>query len=57
VFAVAHSHYENINLEAMSQGFTPGYEDDELERIEEIATASAQNLSDKMEDEVVPQRG
>jgi dipeptidase len=40
-FAVTHSHYENINLEAMGQGFVPGYEDDELERIEEIVTTPA----------------
>jgi hypothetical protein len=53
-FIVARSHYENINLEAMGQGFTPGYEDDELEQIEEIVTTPARNLSDKIEDEVVP---
>ncbi|RLM66182.1 translation initiation factor IF-2-like [Panicum miliaceum] len=26
-FMIARSHYENINLQAMSQGFTPGYDD------------------------------
>jgi hypothetical protein len=36
---IAHSHYENINLAAMSQGFTPGYNDGELEWIEETAAA------------------
>jgi hypothetical protein len=34
----------------------PSYEDDELERIEEMAIAPAQNLSDKIEDEVIPRR-
>jgi hypothetical protein len=34
VFTVARSHYENINLEAMGQGFTLGYEDHELDEIE-----------------------
>jgi hypothetical protein len=28
---IACSHYENIDLAAMSQGFTPSYDDDELE--------------------------
>jgi hypothetical protein len=36
-FAVTHSHYENINLEAMGQGFTPGYADDEPDEIEKTA--------------------
>ena len=34
-FAFAHSHYEDsIDLEAMSHGFTPGYEVHELEEME-----------------------
>jgi hypothetical protein len=56
-FAVARSHYENINLEAMGQGFAPGYEDTELDEIEKTAAAPTRNLSDKIEDEVVPRRG
>jgi hypothetical protein len=32
-FTVAYSHYENINLEAMGQGFTPSYANDELDDI------------------------
>jgi hypothetical protein len=54
VFTVARSHYENTNLEAMGQSFASGYEDDELERIEEIVAAPTRNLSVKIEDEVVP---
>ena len=34
-FAIARSHYENINLATMSQGFVPGYSKAELEEIEE----------------------
>jgi hypothetical protein len=34
-FAIAHSRYENIDLQAMSQGFTPGYDDAEMDQIEE----------------------
>ena len=33
-FPIARSHYENIDLATMSQGFTPGYTDAELEDIE-----------------------
>jgi len=32
-FAIAHSHYGNIDLETMSQGFAPGYSNAELEDI------------------------
>ena len=34
-FVIAHSHYgDNINLEAMSHGYAPGYEVQELEEME-----------------------
>ena len=34
-FAIAHSHYgDSIDLEAMSHGYTPGYEVHELEEME-----------------------
>ena len=32
-FVIARSHYENIDLETMSQGFVPSYSDTELEDI------------------------
>ena len=36
-FAIACSHYgDNINLEAMSHGFVPGYEAHELEEMETV---------------------
>jgi hypothetical protein len=40
-FAVACSHYENTNLEAMGEGFASGYEDDELDEIEKTVAAPA----------------
>jgi hypothetical protein len=40
-FAIARSHYENIDLATMSQGFAHGYNDDELERIEETVAGPA----------------
>jgi hypothetical protein len=40
-FVIACSHYKNIDLAAMSQGFAPGYNDDELEQIKETASAPA----------------
>ena len=34
-FVIARSHYENIDLATMSQGFMPGYFEAKLEKIEE----------------------
>jgi hypothetical protein len=53
-FMIARSHYKNIDLAAMCQGFAPSYNVNELERIEEMAAVPARNLADKIEDEVVP---
>jgi hypothetical protein len=53
-FAIARSHYENIDLEVMGQGFGPGYEDDELDEIEKTAAAPARSLADQIEGEVIP---
>ena len=36
-FAIAHSHYINIDLPVISEGFTPGYTDAELDEIEKEA--------------------
>ena len=37
-FAIARSHYDReINLEVMSQGFAPVYEDAELDEMEKVA--------------------
>ena len=53
-FAIAHSHYENIDLAMMSQGFMPGYSNAELEDIEKEVAPLAQDLSAKIEDEIIP---
>ena len=56
-FAVARSHYDQeINLEAMSLNFTPGYENSELDKIEKAVTPITRNLADMMKDIVVPPR-
>ena len=56
-FAVALSHYDQeINLEAMSLGFMPGYENSELDEIEKAVTPIAWNLADRMKDIVLPPR-
>jgi hypothetical protein len=41
-FTIAHSHYESIDLQAMSQGFAPCYDDAELDLIEEEVGPLAQ---------------
>ena len=54
-FTVAHSHYDwDINLEVMSQGFTPSYADPELDEIEKAVTPLARNLADRLKEEVLP---
>ena len=57
-FAIACSHYDdNINLEAMSLGFAPGYEPSELDEIEATVTPLAETLTSEVEDMVLPRRG
>ena len=57
-FTIARSHYtDSIDLETMSPGFTPGYEDFELDEIETAVAPLAWNLADKVEDIVLPRRG
>ena len=53
-FTIAHSHYENINLATMSQGFAPIYINIELDVIEEEVAPLAHDLSTKIEDEIIP---
>ena len=53
-FAITRSHYENIDLATMSHGFTPVYSDTELEDIEKEVVPLAQDLSAKIEDEIIP---
>ena len=57
-FAIAHSHYgDNIDLEAMSHGFVPGYEVHELEEMEAAVAPLSEDLADRIEDIVLPRRG
>lgn len=53
-FAVTRSHYENINLEAMGEGFAAGYTDPQFDAIEKTAKSPARSLADKMEGEAIP---
>ena len=56
-FAVARSHYDQeVNLEAMSLGFTPGYKNSELDEIEKAATPIARNLANRLKDIALPPR-
>ena len=56
-FAVAHSHYDQeINLEAMSLDFAPGYKTSELDEIENVVTPIARNLANRLKDIVLPPR-
>ena len=57
-FAIARSHYgDNIDLEVMSHGFTPGYEVHELEEMEAAVAPLSQDLTDRIESIVLPWRG
>ena len=45
-FVVARFHYDQeVNLEVMSLGFAPGYENSELDEIEKAVTPIARNLA------------
>ena len=52
-FVIARTHYENIDLATMSQGFTPGYSHAELEDIEKEVAPQMQDVSTKIEDDVI----
>ena len=54
-FAIAHSHYgDNIDLEAMSYSYVPGYEVHELEEMEMAVAPLSQDLADRIEGIVLP---
>lgn len=56
-FTVARSHYDQeINLEVMSLGFAPGYDNSELDEIEKVVTPIAQNLANRLKCIVLPSR-
>ena len=56
-FVIARSHYENINLAMMCQGFAPVYTNTKLYDIEKEVAPLAHDLSAKIEDEIIPPRG
>ena len=53
-FAIAHSHYINIELPVICEGFAPGYTDAELDKIEKEAALPAQDLAEKVGEEIPP---
>ena len=56
-FTIARSHYDReINLEVMSLGFAPGYEDSELDEIEKAVTPLARNLANRLKETILPPR-
>ena len=56
--AVSRSHYDdNIDFEAMSLGFVPGYEPSDLDATEATMTPFAETLASRIEDMVLPDRG
>ena len=56
-YVIACSHYwDSIDLETMSHGYVPGYEVHELE-METVVAPLSQDLADRIEGIVLPQRG
>ena len=53
-FVIVRSHYENIDLATMSQGFMPVYIDAELDDIKKEVVPLARDLSTKIEGEIIP---
>ena len=44
-------------MEAMSHGYAPGYEGEELEKIEDDVASLSQDLANRIADAVLPRRG
>ena len=53
-FTIARSHYIDIDLSVISEGFTPGYTDAELDDIEEEAELLTWGLAEKFEEDILP---
>ena len=52
---IARSYYgDSIDLEMISIGFTPGYTNAELDKIEKEAEPSAWDLAEKFKEEILP---
>ena len=52
--AIACSHYINIDLLVISEGFAPGYTNTELDKIEKEAAPLTQDLVEKVGEEILP---
>ena len=56
-FTISHAHYEKeIHLKVMSEGFTPVYEDPELDEMEKAVAPFARDLADRLKEMVLPPR-
>ena len=53
-FTIARSHYANIDPPVISEGFAPGYTNAELDEIEKEAASPAQDLAEKVGEEILP---
>ena len=57
-FMIACSRYgDNIDMEAMSHGYAPGYEVHELEEMETMVALLSLGLADRIEGIILPRRG
>ena len=54
--AVARSHYIDIDLSMISEGFASGYTDAELDEIEKEAEPLAPDLAEKFKEEILPKK-
>jgi len=54
MFTIVCSHYINIDLPVISECFAPGYTDAELGKIEKEAALPAQDLAEKVGEEILP---
>ena len=53
-FTITCSHYIDIDLPVISEGFVPGYSDAELDKIEKEAALPAQDLAENVGEEILP---
>ena len=53
-FAITRSHYINIDLPVISEGFAPSYTDAELDEIKKEVAPPSQDLAEKVGEEILP---
>ena len=53
-FTVAHSHYIDIDLPVISEGFAPSYTQAKLDKIEKEAEPPMWGLAEKFKEEILP---